>query len=338
MRAYDCMIETDFTRWGDAEPSLFSVLPCAGGTRTTHGKIDLNRSLCLKKPNEQTLRFHRAAEQGKLQVAQMLLDNGVDVNARGLIGETVLHSAAGDGQSEMVTFLLSLIEEVDARDEEGCTPLYWAARKHQTEVAKLLIEKGADPKAVATNGRTPLHGALEVAPPPSEKEKKSTKKATEPTESREDCEIASLLLESGADVNSRDKDGSTSLHAAASCGNLEMARLLLTQPKIKVEQKNKAGQTPLHLAAEHGSKEMIKALLAAGAAVNGLDAANRTPLHYHLGARQRRKEVVDLLLSEGANVNAVDKEGRSPLHEATRSNPRDPLAELLRKHGAKDAT
>jgi hypothetical protein len=34
-------------------------------------------------------------------------------------------------------------------------------------------------------------------------------------------------------------------------------------------------------------------------------------------------------------VNAADKEGHTVLHAATRHNPRHPLAELLRKHGAR---
>jgi ankyrin repeat protein len=42
------------------------------------------------------------------------------------------------------------------------------------------------------------------------------------------------------------------------------------------------------------------------------------------------------LLTSGANVNATDEQGRTVLHEAARHNLRAPLAELLRKHGARD--
>jgi ankyrin repeat protein len=42
------------------------------------------------------------------------------------------------------------------------------------------------------------------------------------------------------------------------------------------------------------------------------------------------------LLASGADVNATDKKGGTALHEVTQRNPRDPLAELLRKHGAVD--
>jgi ankyrin repeat protein len=81
---------------------------------------------------------------------------------------------------------------------------------------------------------------------------------------------------------------------------------------------------------------MIKLLLRAGAAVNKRDSLGRTPLHRHLGSRCRRKEIVVLLVSNGAKVNVADKKGRTVLQQAAQRNPRDPLAELLRQHGAKD--
>jgi len=95
-------------------------------------------------------------------------------------------------------------------------------------------------------------------------------------------------------------------------------------------------ESPLHLAAEGGHKEMIKILLNAGAPVNAADELGRTPLHRHLSSRTRRKEIVDLLLAGGADVNAVDANHRSVLDEAAQHNPRHPLAELLRKKGARE--
>ena len=67
----------------------------------------------MKKPTERTGRFPCAAEQGRLDVARLLLAGGADVRARGHSGETGLHSAAGDGQTEMVSYLLPLIGELD---------------------------------------------------------------------------------------------------------------------------------------------------------------------------------------------------------------------------------
>ena len=42
----------------------------------------------LKRPTERTLRFLRAAEQGRLDVAKLLLAGGADVRAKGHSGES----------------------------------------------------------------------------------------------------------------------------------------------------------------------------------------------------------------------------------------------------------
>ncbi len=270
--------------------------------------------------NECTARFFRAAEQGYFHVAKMLLDAGADISARGECGESVLHTAAGDGQEEMVEYLLPLVGKVDVADDDGCTPLHWAARRHQVSVARMLLNHGASPKKLDKTKRTPLHACIG----PSE---------SAPQEHRSDCDVAELLLECKANVNAKDAENQTPLHIAAEHGHVEMAAVLL-EAGAKVDAINKNGETPLHLAAVGVKKDLLKTLLEAGADVNAVDDLGRTPIHHHLAARPRRKEILQFLLNNGANACATDHDGRTCLDEATDRNPRDPLAELLRAHGA----
>ena len=74
----------------------------------------------------------------------------------------------------------------------------------------------------------------------------------------------------------------------------------------------------------------------AGCAIDTTDSGGRTPLHRHVGSRQCRRNIVELLVTSGADVNATDKGKRTALHLIVARNPRDALAELLRKHGARD--
>ena len=60
----------------------------------------------------------------------------------------------------------------------------------------------------------------------------------------DNTEIARFLIEKGADVNAKSRDGSTPLHSTAFLGRAEIAELLI-QKGADVSPKNYRGETPL---------------------------------------------------------------------------------------------
>jgi ankyrin repeat protein len=125
---------------------------------------------------------------------------------------------------------------------------------------------------------------------------------------RGDRDFVRALLEAGAPVDMRFKDGTCALGAAidgAAGGNAEYARIveLLVARGANVNRRLPDGRTPLFAAAESGDVRVVSALLARGARVNdlvlddtALDAAEQGShlpvarlLHAH-GARRARKD------------------------------------------------
>ncbi len=92
----------------------------------------------------------------------------------------------------------------------------------------------------------------------------------------EDTEIAKLLIDHGADVNSN--DASTPLLDAAEEGQDEIVKLLLARG-AKADTRV-AGDTPLLTAAGRGHPGCVELLIAAGADVNAADNDGNTGLHY----------------------------------------------------------
>jgi ankyrin repeat protein len=126
-------------------------------------------------------------------------------------------------------------------------------------------------------------------------------------------DVVKLLIEKGAKVNAKDEFGDIPLHYAALSANVEVVELLIAKG-TNVNAKGYWRYTPLHNAAKTGSKDVIDLLLKNGAKVNVKNIYNVTPLGIAEDFRQQalREKKMDSARSYGE------------------------VAELLRKHGAKE--
>jgi ankyrin repeat protein len=97
--------------------------------------------------------------------------------------------------------------------------------------------------------------------------------------------IVALLLKFCADVDAQDNDDITPLLVASgqfalydACATA--AAQVLLKHGASVHVRNKNGQTPLHLASQHGLFGMVALLLKFGADMDAQDDDNMTPLHF----------------------------------------------------------
>ena len=84
-----------------------------------------------------------ASSGGFLDIVQLLLDHGAEVNAQSQAGNTALIYACCGGYEDVVKLLLDYGALIEAHNENGHTPLMEAASGGHVNVAKLLLERGA---------------------------------------------------------------------------------------------------------------------------------------------------------------------------------------------------
>jgi ankyrin repeat protein len=115
--------------------------------------------------------IHDAAKGGDLEMLKVLVKHDPDlVFSKDDRGETPLHLAAEWSHKDVAEFLLANKADVNAKNNDGRTPLHLAADRGYKEVAELLLKNGADVNAKAKNGETPLHLAALNAPKEKGKE------------------------------------------------------------------------------------------------------------------------------------------------------------------------
>jgi hypothetical protein len=99
---------------------------------------DVNRTTAN---GEQALLF--AAWRGQLEATRWLLDRGAQLNRRGLQW-SALHYAVFAGQEKVAQFLIDRGANINARSTNGSTPLMMAAREGREKLATMLLGLGAD--------------------------------------------------------------------------------------------------------------------------------------------------------------------------------------------------
>lgn len=133
-----------------------------------------------------------AASEGQLKICQLLVIEGhANINSRNEATEaTALHWAAGRGEIDLCHFLLDQGAGLELKDLAGETPLFWAVGGiGSPEVCRILISRGANLNATNFQGETPLHDAVKMNRPYTFR----------------------ILLESGARIDIKDKQGKTAV-------------------------------------------------------------------------------------------------------------------------------
>ena len=102
---------------------------------------------------------------GNKEIAQLLIDSTVKVNARTVNGDTALHYASLEGHKDFMSFIIDHEADKQIVNNDGLSALHYAIAMNQTEVAQLLLDSGVVITGFADNDYSVLHVASAVGDP-----------------------------------------------------------------------------------------------------------------------------------------------------------------------------
>ncbi|XP_020801701.1 inversin-B [Drosophila serrata] len=144
--------------------------------------------------------LHFAAMNNQLEICEILLQGGINMDAKTKVDRTPLHLACYYGHERVVSLLLALKCSVNSRDMLRMTPLHWAVEKGHKNIVRMLLKSQADVTCVSKFGKTAIGLAvyteqadvlaeLEMA-----RQAQASKKFSDETE-KETCDAVNSIMD-----------------------------------------------------------------------------------------------------------------------------------------------
>ncbi len=320
-------------------------------------KQGVSRRLKLKH----TAMLFDLVKNNDCKAIEILINEGVNINAKNDLGDTPLILAAEKGYMDIVKILLGNGADPTIVDSGGCSATYFARSRGHGDVLELLERN---------------HTKVGTAESKDKREQEKDESDSRPKHftslfaavNAKKAEAVDTLIRNGADVNAKDNLGDTPLILAAEKGCMDIVKILLdngADPTIadnggysatyfaksrghgdvlellernhtKVEtvgskdkreqEKNESDSrlkhfTSLFDAVKANNAEAVDTLIKSGADVNAKNDLGDTPLI--LAAERGYSEIVEILLEKGADPSIEDTAGYAATYFAQTRGHRD---------------
>ena len=291
--------------------------------------IESGADVNIKTGDDELTALHESTLKGWLEMVELLVDYGADLNSSAADGNTCFHIACQLGYIKIVQFLVSKGADVNlvcrARstmktDGEGETGFIRAARNGKFDIIKLLLERNSteddsqhiDVNFQSENGNTALLIAAFQG----------------------HYEMARILLEHGAKTEELSADGATALNIAVVFDHPAIASLLLdygANVDFCRVMPDGGTLTPIAHAIFMGNKTIVKILVNRGADINAIFCLNGKPCTpLILAVLSNDTEMVNLLLTEKTDITVMHEEiGFSAIHAAAQGGNIDICTMLI---------
>lgn len=236
---------------------------------------------------------------GDLEIFDHLIEKNIDLSITDYEEKTLLMYPLIKERSDIL--FKKLIEyglDIHAKDRRGNGILHYVLKSRKERLVnsvKLLIDKHIDCSHQDRFGRTSIMQKLR--------------------HSKEMEQVIELIVQNGADVNARNRQGKTALMY-----NLQSPEIcsLLIRIGADLDIKDNRGKSLISELIKGSSVEAITLFLENGLDINKRSKNGRTSLFYAIYPRNEKK--LDFLIQKGGKANISDINGQTPLMKAVNTN------------------
>ena len=141
-------------------------------------------------------------------------------------------------------------------------------------------------------------------------------------------DVVKMLVEAGAGVRATDGDGDTCLHLAAKLGHIETVRYLVGLPEVELNQGDCCDFNALHYAVAEKRTDVVQVLIDAGSDFARTSIRTGTTA-LHNACCNGALDIVKMLVRAGAGVLPFDEEGFTCLMRAAQYEETETVRYLL---------
>lgn len=267
---------------------------------------------------------------------RLLLRYGAEIDTKNNSGRTPLHLAAAAGRTEVVRHMIQAGANLDT-EPTNHSALEQAAMEGHPEIVDVLREAGGEVTVFASaalGDEERVQKLTGEGPTPAQEGAEALVGAAGGGQ----VQIVRMMINVGTDVNSKSRADRFALIEAVTRNRVEVVRLLV-QSRADLEVSDENGTTPVGFAAMHlrelenSDPEVLRILVEAGADVNRKNKDGFLPMH--AAVVSKHIEGVELLIKAGADVNVEDPVGVTPLQRAEGYEGDPKIVQLLKKAGAR---
>ena len=266
--------------------------------------------------------------KGHLEVAQLLIDSGIDIDAMGGCGDSCftppIDASSWIGNQRMASLLLDNGADPNRSYWTMTKPVRTAANHKGKAIFRMLLKAGAEYTLYETVALGLLKLTRELLDQDTDAVNALDDGALPIVQAAQDVKMTRLLLRYGADPNGQDSRGVTALMEASQAGAKDVVEALLgggAEPDIffAIASRDRAAVekmlatdphchrseavTPVILAAASGDRTIVEDLLKAGANPNEEQHRWMQDSPLVTAVSHRHEHLVPVLLDYGAEVN-----------------------------------